>query len=714
MRTQQLASFLIFGSLATIATAYPVGEFDQSGCDPLPNSLGSEATLHVSGDAVLPGGHLVLEAYPVPNEPGLFFYSTESAAANERGPFHAGLSCLGNGGRRLGLLPVTHGVNNRFQFEVDVDELALMDGGIHAGSELRIQGWYRDQASPQAPFNFTTNTQVLLGAPQFNVLQILIDDIGFEFLRIYEDQNAYNGDNPLNTQEDPTGANLYPWTPFIDELASKGVRFNQFRANPTCSTTRATLVTGRYAFRHGVGALIAENRVGSLGEFGVGPGNDEFTIAQVTDSAGYENGYVGKWHMALGSGQIGLGGASGLDFPHILSHGHWDYAWSIHANLTNWPFVAPIHVPGVSGSMMPEDDVPQGYYNFQSWANFGTDPFETPNLNIDYATDLTRMRTKEMIDWAETGAPGAPWYVMTSFSAAHAPYGDFPDTSWLTTSEYWPAQTIYGLTIPGGSGPTTAWTGYCAHIEALDSRLEAMFNDMGGLDNVLLDTVVMVMGDNGSPPPALMSAMTDHGKDIGNVYPSLITGTNNHFKHQPYERGVRVPLIVAGPVVANPGTISNVPIDAVDVHATVADICQANIGTVVNDGRPQDGISFLSALDGSKSELEYIKTVRDWSFVERFSPNGDPRNITPPISNFSSRRRGFVQRVGDNWYKLIRKLQDDNTEGDEFYHLYNTQVPSVAGEVDPNELINLVSHPDYVRVYGLVKGKLEALLLTEP
>ena len=43
------------------------------------------------------------------------------------------------------------------------------------------------------------------------------------------------------------------------------------------------------------------------------------------------------------------------------------------------------------------------------------------------------------------------------------------------------------LPILFGVGPTTAWTGFCAHIEALDNRLSAMFRALGGLDEVLED-----------------------------------------------------------------------------------------------------------------------------------------------------------------------------------------------------------------------------------
>jgi len=710
-----VASFVALGFLAPAALALAPASSTDVGCEPGPNSVGELAKLEVSGEAVLPGGRVTLEAHPVPNQPGIFFYSSDAAGDRARLPLADGLSCLGSAAQRVNVVPV-QARNNRIRLEVDIDDLASADASVFPGAELRFQGWFRDPSHVGNPFNFTTPSRIQVGAPQYDVLQILIDDIGFEFLRSYHDQNKWDGDNPFNVLEDPNGENLYPWTPFLDEFATKSLRFNQFRVNPTCSTTRAALLTGRYAFRNGVGSLIRDDTVGDLGEFGVGAGNDEFTIAEVVSSAGYQTGYVGKWHLALGTDQIALGGQFGLGFPHILDFGNWDYAWSIHANLSNWPYVSPVHVPGVSGSVFPEDDVDQGYYNFQSWANFGSDPFQTPLVNNNYATDQEQQRIAEVINWMETGQPGVPWYVFSSFSAAHTPYGDFPDTSWLSTQEYWPGTTIYGLPVPGGSGPTTAWTGYCAHVEALDNRLEALFDSLGGLDNVLQDTIVMILADNGSPPPIFLSAQRDHEKDIGTVYPNIIGvgAPNNHFKHQPYERGVRVPMFIGGPVVGNPGGVCNATVDAVDVHATIADLAGATISTVVNDGRIQDGISFRGLIEGTIDDYDWIKTVRDWSFVERFAPNGDPADVMPPISNQSSRRRGYTTRIGEDWFKLIRKLGDDGFDYDEFYHLYSGDLPIVANEVDANEMNDLVNDPQYTRVYNIAVQRMEALLATEP
>ena len=449
-------------------------------------------------------------------------------------------------------------------------------------------------------------------------------------------------------------------------------------------------------------------------EFGVGNGNDEWTIAEVVESAGYRTGFTGKWHLALTDAEQALGGLPGYGWAHAQDFGHWDDVWAIHANLEGPPTPVPVHVPGVSGSMNPADDVIPGYYNYYAFNTFSTaDALFTPVLNFEYATERTRLRTEELICLIEDTNPNQPWLVNVSFNSAHSPYGDFPDTSYLSTTEYWPAVTPYGLPIPGGSGSMSAWTGHMTLIEALDSRMKAMFDAMGGLDAVLQDTVVIFMGENGTPPPTLGSAITDGGKDIGSVYPGIISLQTNHFKHQPYEQGTKVPLIIAGPVVQNPGRVSYALIDAVDIHATIAEIAGATITDVVTDGRLQDGRSFLGLLDNTTSDQQHIDSVRDFCFMERFSPNGDPTSITPPIFNQNSRRRGYLTRTPNGWFKLIRRLNDQGVEQDEFYQLYNTAVPSIAGEVDPHELNDLMGQGNVMGDYAQVVSELEALLATE-
>jgi arylsulfatase A-like enzyme len=77
-------------------------------------------------------------------------------------------------------------------------------------------------------------------------------------------------------------------TPNLDRLYHQSVRFTDFHVSPTCSPTRASLMTGRHEFRSGVTHTILERERLSL---------KATTIAQVLKAAGYATGIFGKWHL---------------------------------------------------------------------------------------------------------------------------------------------------------------------------------------------------------------------------------------------------------------------------------------------------------------------------------------------------------------------------------------------------------------------------------
>ncbi len=75
-------------------------------------------------------------------------------------------------------------------------------------------------------------------------------------------------------------------TPNLDKLAVESVNFTSAVSGcPVCCPYRASLITGRYPLSHGVflnDALL---------------NNDAVSIAQSFNSAGYNTGYIGKWHL---------------------------------------------------------------------------------------------------------------------------------------------------------------------------------------------------------------------------------------------------------------------------------------------------------------------------------------------------------------------------------------------------------------------------------
>jgi len=111
---------------------------------------------------------------------------------------------------------------------------------------------------------------ILLGAaeakqPVPNIILLMGDDHGWE-------ETGYNG-------------HPYVQTPYLDEMAAAGLRLDHFYAQPSCSPTRGSVLTGRHPNRYGI------FRPG----YSIRP--KEVTIAHLLKNAGYSTAHFGKWHV---------------------------------------------------------------------------------------------------------------------------------------------------------------------------------------------------------------------------------------------------------------------------------------------------------------------------------------------------------------------------------------------------------------------------------
>ncbi|MHC4846603.1 MAG: sulfatase-like hydrolase/transferase, partial [Planctomycetota bacterium] len=267
-------------------------------------------------------------------------------------------------------------------------------------------------------------TLALAGAAtaQQNVLLIIADDCGVDLIGAYG--------------EHPGAAN----TPVLDQLAADGMLFRNAWANPSCSPTRAMLLTRRYAFRTGIGLAINW----FLDTFELHP--DEVTIADVL-SPTHDTIAVGKWHISIRT-------ASDGDHPNLL--GFDDF----YGNKSIFPgFIS--------------DD----YYDFEKVINGVT-------------TQSTVYSTTDTVNDALTllGTSTNPWFMWMAFNAPHAPF-------------HKPPANLHTYNLPPNVADDIPMHGR-AMLEAMDTEIGRLFASMDPAE--LADTLIIFAGDNGTDKPIVL------------------------------------------------------------------------------------------------------------------------------------------------------------------------------------------------------------------
>ena len=381
-----------------------------------------------------------------------------------------------------------------------------------------------------------------------NILLIIGDDMGVETLASYG-----LGENP-------------PKTDALDEMARQGVRFKNFWAQPVCSPTRATLMTGRYGFRTGIGRPVGDGRMPpppeipawAPAESPIVPGcvsaadralprpfllPGEFTLPRALKTKPdlkYSTAAIGKWHLA-GEGN----------------------GWIDHPNLAGFD-----HFAGLIGGR------PESYFAWNKVVNgevIGKVGY-TPADKVDDA-----------IRWL--GAQGeSPWFLWFAFNLGHTPL-HLPPEEYLR-SDY---SAIDSGEMPQENGQAL----FTAMIEAMDTQIDRL---LATLDpTVRENTYVIFMGDNGTYGPTV-SAPFRRGYAKGTIY----------------EGGVNVPLIVTGPGIER-GGVSEALVNSTDIFATILEMAGMDLDEVVPDEIRHDSVSFLASLSNPDAPSR-----RDWIYADEF------------------------------------------------------------------------------------------------
>jgi len=321
-------------------------------------------------------------------------------------------------------------------------------------------------------------------------------------------------------------------TPNLYALAARGLQFSTVWSQPLCTPTRATLLTGRYGFRTGVG--FAARGAGVKGPYPEGPDSLAFAPIETRESPDDYLPYFAQYKPAdKDSLSYGLRNKE-MALPQLLREiaGYATAAigkWHLADTRNGW-LEHPGHV-GFEHFSVNMLNAPESYF---SW-------WENVNGALEHRTGYTPQRKiDDAIAWLEE-RDDRPWLLWMGFNLAHYPH-HVPDSEQRATST---ATTV------------DARTALDLMIARLDHEIGRL---LGTIDHgTLQNTIVLFLGDNGTT-----------GNSIDPPFHP------DRAKFTIYEGGLRVPLIIAGPGVPI-GATSDALVNTTDVFATILDLAGVSL-----------------------------------------------------------------------------------------------------------------------------------------
>ena len=213
----------------------------------------------------------------------------------------------------------------------------------------------------------------------------------------------------------------------------------------------------------------------------------------------------------------------------------------------------------------------------------------------DEDTYVTKYITNQAIDWI--GQQNQPWLMWLAHVAPHSPF------------QVPPAGTF------SISNPTSNKQKYIAMIENMDYEIGRLLGQMS--EAVRNNTIIIFIGDNGTPNGALQYYPTGRGKS------------------SVYQGGVNVPLIVSGLGISRKGEEEDALVHVLDLHATILELTGSDLPGGIHNSLSFDHL--LSGTTGVKRKYNYSELDNDWVI----------RNEQYKLINFASGQQEFYDLIDD-------------------------------------------------------------------
>ncbi len=405
-------------------------------------------------------------------------------------------------------------------------------------------------------------------------------------------------------------------TPNIDRLAASGVRFtNAFTNAPVCAPARIGLATGMHPAR-----------IGTLDNSCYLPPHLPTYYQRLRDS-GYRVGCVGKLDLAKPDKYNGRHG----DRPAVY----------------RWGFTHPEEVEGKMHAAQGDPTAPHGPYThylrdkgrlLAFWEDYRKRAEDGWILGVSHDSVLP---TEDFQDcyigrrgaqWISTIPDDFPWHLFVSFVGPHDPFD--PPTEYADQFR----DALMPAAIPKNQHGRPGWVlkrqkdfseeelahirrQYCALIKLIDDQVGALLDALESR-NMLDNTIIIFTSDHGE-------MLGDHGL---------------FQKQVPYEPSIHIPLIVAGPGIAQ-GKESDALVDMYDLNPTICTLAGLDAAPDM-DARSFDGI-----LRGNQTEHRH-----------------DIHIAMPNYRGIRNRRHKFVDNINDEpeLYDLMNDPEERHNVADEY------------------------------------------------
>jgi len=387
-----------------------------------------------------------------------------------------------------------------------------------------------------------------------NVVVFLVDDMGWMDCGVY-------------------GSKYYE-TPHIDRFAARAMRFTDAYAQPLCSPTRASLLTGKYSARHGITSATGHQPPQPAGQpflpETAGPAQPmlvpqsknyldpaQYTLAETLRDAGYRTAHIGKWHL-------------GLTQPHWPEQQGFDVAFHCHPD------------PGPPGNYFsPYGVKPDGEPRGQNRVGTVTDGPPGEYI-VDRLAD-------EAVRFIEANRD-RPFFLNLWNYGVHGPWGH--------KVEY--TRAFASKQDPRGVQGNPIMASMLRSVDECFGRVLETLDRLQLTDN----TIVIFNSDNGGNTHSNTDQdprtskrqpddpfLTDWRKWAG-VQPPTVNSPLRDGKGTLYEGGTRVPLMWSWPGRIRPGTTSDAVVGHIDLYPTLLDL----LGLPRPAQQQMDGMSYAAVL----------------------------------------------------------------------------------------------------------------------